>query len=167
VAAVTHRWSVQTTSATRLPGDEPIELDDDDLSPVGPDQTIIGHRPGRRSVDGPPSIEVVVGGWRFELEVDDARRAELRRRASRDSQAGAADHSGEVRAIIPGRVVAVNVAVGDRVVVGQPLLVVEAMKMQNELRSPLAGEVRRLNVGAGQTIELGDVLVAIAGVGSR
>jgi acetyl-CoA/propionyl-CoA carboxylase biotin carboxyl carrier protein len=58
--------------------------------------------------------------------------------------------------------VAVSVAVGDPVDAGQELLVVEAMKMQNELRSPRAGVVERVAVTAGQTIELGDLLVVLA-----
>jgi len=67
----------------------------------------------------------------------------------------------EVRAIIPGVVLAVSVAPGDRVAAGQQLLVVEAMKMQNELRSPKDGVVQRVTTGLRQTIEVGDLLVVI------
>ena len=66
-----------------------------------------------------------------------------------------------MRAIIPGVVVAVSVAVGDQVSTGQQLLVVEAMKMQNELRATRAGTVQQLAATAGQTIEVGDLLVVI------
>jgi biotin carboxyl carrier protein len=59
----------------------------------------------------------------------------------------------------------VSVAVGDSVQAGQELLVVEAMKMQNELRAPRAGIVERLAVAAGQTIELGDLLAVLAASG--
>ena len=45
---------------------------------------------------------------------------------------------------------------------GQQLLVVEAMKMQNELRAPRAGTIEKIAVGPGQTIEVGDLLVVIA-----
>ncbi len=61
--------------------------------------------------------------------------------------------------MIPGRVAAVTVAVGDAVTAGQTLLVVEAMKMQNELRAPRDGVVERVSVGVGETIDLGDLLV--------
>jgi biotin carboxyl carrier protein len=64
--------------------------------------------------------------------------------------------------MIPGRVAAVAVAVGDSVTVGQTLLVVEAMKMQNELRAPRDGVVERVSVGVGETIDLGDLLVVLA-----
>jgi biotin carboxyl carrier protein len=106
-------------------------------------------------------VEVVVDGWRFELEIEDAGRAELRERASRER--GALRHGGptELRAIIPGRVVSVAVAPGDNVEVGDDLLVIEAMKMQNELRAPRAGVVERVAVGAGQTVDLGDLLVVV------
>ena len=57
--------------------------------------------------------------------------------------------------------VSVSVAPGDAVTAGPQLLVVEAMKMQNELRAPRAGTVERVAVGAGSTIDVGDVLVVI------
>jgi glutaconyl-CoA decarboxylase len=57
--------------------------------------------------------------------------------------------------------VAVSVVPGDEVTPGQALLVVEAMKMQNELTAPRAGTVRRVAVGAGSTVDLGDVLVVL------
>jgi biotin carboxyl carrier protein len=105
--------------------------------------------------------EVVVDGWRIEVEVEHERRAALRERARRG--AGVASHGGpvEVRAIIPGRVVAVSVVVGDSVEAGQQVLVVEAMKMQNELRAPREGSVQRVGVAVGDTIEVGDLLVVI------
>ena len=105
--------------------------------------------------------EVVVRGWRIEVEVEPERRAMLRERARRG--AGAQAHGGplEVHAIIPGRVVAVSVKPGDTVEAGQQLLVVEAMKMQNELRAPREGTIERVGVEVGQTIEVGDLLVVI------
>ena len=105
--------------------------------------------------------EVVVDGWRFLVEVEPEGRAALRERATRDGTDVGAGGPTEVRAVIPGRVLAVAVAEGDEVVAGQALLVVEAMKMQNDLRAPRAGTVRRVAVAAGRTIELGDVLVVL------
>jgi acetyl-CoA/propionyl-CoA carboxylase biotin carboxyl carrier protein len=55
----------------------------------------------------------------------------------------------------------VAVVAGDEVAVGQALFVVEAMKMQNEVRSPRAGTVTRIAAGAGQTVELGDLLAVL------
>jgi biotin carboxyl carrier protein len=129
---------------------------------AGTDTVVLGRIDRPDAGRWPATVEVVVGGWRFELEVEDSGHAELRRRATRDRGEGGAATTAEVHAIIPGRVMAVEVAVGDRVVAGQGLLVVEAMKMQNELRSPRAGVVTRLAVEPGRTIELGDLLAVIA-----
>ncbi len=110
---------------------------------------------------GSRRYEVVVDGWRFELEVEDASRARLRRRATRAADASAASGPADIRAIIPGRIAAVRVTVGDTVEAGQTLLVVEAMKMQNELRSPRSGTVERVAVGDGQTVDRGDLLLVL------
>jgi biotin carboxyl carrier protein len=106
-------------------------------------------------------VEVVVDGWRFVVHLEPARRAALRARATRGRVDGGRGARAEVRAIIPGRVVSVAVAEGDTVEEGSELLVVEAMKMQNELRAPRAGTVTRVAVAAGQTIDVGDVLAVI------
>jgi biotin carboxyl carrier protein len=106
-------------------------------------------------------VEVVVDGWRFELDVEDAGRAELRERATRGRPDAAAGMPRELRAIIPGRIVSVAVAPGDSVSEGQALLVVEAMKMQNEIRAPRDGTVERIAVGPGATVDLGDVLLVL------
>jgi len=105
--------------------------------------------------------EVVVDGWRIDVEVEFERRAVLRERARRSAGTVSLGGPVEIRAIIPGRVVAVTVAVGDNVEAGQQVLVVEAMKMQNELRAPREGSVERIGVAVGDTIEVGDLLVVI------
>jgi biotin carboxyl carrier protein len=105
--------------------------------------------------------EVVVDGWRVELEIESERRAALRDRARRGRAEAAQGGPSEVRAIIPGRVVSVSVVPGDPVVASQQLLVVEAMKMQNELRAPRDGTVTRVAVGAGENIEVGDLLLVL------
>jgi biotin carboxyl carrier protein len=116
---------------------------------------------------GPPTargragLEVVVSGWRFDFEVEDADLHDLRERATSGRQADTHHGPTDVRAIIPGRVVSVAVAVGDGVEAGQRLLSVEAMKMENELRAPRAGTVERIAVGPGQTVELGDTLIVL------
>ena len=106
-------------------------------------------------------VEVVVRGWRFELEVEDANQAALRAKARRSTNDVASHGPVEVRAIIPGRVVSVDVGVGDRVEAGGHLLVLEAMKMQNELQAPAAGRIARVAASAGATVDRGDLLVVI------
>jgi biotin carboxyl carrier protein len=111
---------------------------------------------------GSRAREVIVDGFRFIVETESERIASLRERASQGSAASA--HSGplQVKAIIPGKVVAVSVKVGDQVMAGQQLLVVEAMKMQNELRAPRDGTIDRVGVAVGVNIEIGDLLVVIS-----
>jgi len=77
-------------------------------------------------------------------------------------QAAAAVGSGTVVAPMPGKVLAVLVAPGDRVVIGQPLVVLEAMKMESTLTADMAGTVRTVGAIAGATVAGGDVLVEVA-----
>lgn len=74
--------------------------------------------------------------------------------------AGGFSHS--VKAPMPGRVVRVLVAVGDHVNARQGVVVVEAMKMENELRTPRDGVVKEVSVVPGVTVETGTVLVVVA-----
>ncbi|HEX9816269.1 MAG TPA: biotin/lipoyl-containing protein [Candidatus Thermoplasmatota archaeon] len=62
---------------------------------------------------------------------------------------------------MPGRIVSVEVKVGDQVKKGQPLLVLEAMKMQNEVSAPTDGLVKSVNVKPGQTVDANTILVEI------
>ena len=127
-----------------------------------PTRTAVHLGPERRDRrTGVRRREVVVDGWRFEVEIESEARAALRVRATRDDAEAGLDGPTQVHAIIPGVVVAVAVTPGDAVNAGQRLLVVEAMKMQNELRAPRDGVVARVTVGVRQTIEVGDLLVVI------
>ncbi|HTI36686.1 MAG TPA: biotin/lipoyl-containing protein [Vicinamibacterales bacterium] len=67
----------------------------------------------------------------------------------------------KVAAPMPGRIVRVLVAEGDLVEARQPVVVIEAMKMENELRSPVAGRVREVSATTGASVEAGRVLVVI------
>ena len=85
-----------------------------------------------------------------------------RRRAAAGQ--GEADNSHgpvPVAAPMPGRVVKVLVSAGDAVAAGQGLVVIEAMKMENELRAPRAGTVKSVSVAAGAPVEAGSVVVVI------
>ena len=75
---------------------------------------------------------------------------------------GGHDHgSAQIVAPMPGKVVRVLVGVGAQVEAGAGIIVVEAMKMQNEMRSPKAGAVVALNAEAGATVNAGDVLAVV------
>jgi biotin carboxyl carrier protein len=100
------------------------------------------------------SFVVLLGGHRFEIEVRDPRRWS-RKSALRGH--GIATLS----APMPGKVVRVLVAAGDPVEAGQGVLVVEAMKMQNEMKAPRAGRVVSLLVQEGSTVTAGETLATI------
>ena len=82
-------------------------------------------------------------------------------------QAAAGMGSGTVVAPMPGKVLAVLVAPGERVAIGQPLVVLEAMKMESTLTADVAGSVRTVGAVAGATVAGGDVLVEITPDGSE
>ncbi|RME82572.1 MAG: biotin/lipoyl-binding protein [Caldilineae bacterium] len=69
---------------------------------------------------------------------------------------------GRVKAPIPGLITAVFVRVGDEVKVGQALLELEAMKMENEIQAPRAGVVTEVRVRPGQTVGMGEMMVEIS-----
>ncbi len=80
--------------------------------------------------------------------------------AGRGDAPGAAQ-PGEVRSPMPGLAVAVHVAPGAPVALGQPLIIMEAMKMQMEIRAPRAGTVRQVHVAPGEEIAGGRLLVTL------
>ncbi len=99
---------------------------------------------------------VLVAGRRFACTESDPRSLQ-----ARGGAAGAGGGAKPVKAPMPGRVVRLLVAVGDEVAEGQGLVVIEAMKMQNELRSPKAGRVARVAVAVGDTVASGLVMVVV------
>jgi pyruvate carboxylase subunit B len=104
------------------------------------------------------SYTLWVDGWRFEGEALDERT-----RAIREITAATAGPVGPapVVAPMPGLVVRVNVAVGDVVAAGQGVIVMEAMKMENELRAAGSGTVKRITVSEGDAVEKGATLIEL------
>ncbi len=104
------------------------------------------------------------GGWTLELlgrrmyvSVEDERSRAIRELAGGTAKTAA---GAEVRAPMPGLVLRVLVEAGQHVQAGAPLVVVEAMKMENELRAPAAGQVAAVGVKEGQTVNPQDLLVS-------
>jgi pyruvate carboxylase subunit B len=95
-------------------------------------------------------------GERWEMEVLDERTRHIR------SLAGGADQrraAGVMKAPMPGLVVRVQVEAGEQVSKGAPLIVLEAMKMENELKAAAAGVVKSIRVAPGEAVEKGQVLL--------
>lgn len=101
-----------------------------------------------------------VDGFRFEGEALDERT-----RAIRDITAASSKATGPAPVIapMPGLIVRVSVAPGDQVQAGQGLIVMEAMKMENELRASGAGIVKAVHVAPGKAVEKGTILVELEG----
>lgn len=109
--------------------------------------------------EGPKGHYVLwIDGWRFEVDA-----LNERAQAIRDLSAAAAGASGPapVVAPMPGLIVRLHVQVGDTVTAGQPMVVMEAMKMENELRAPAAGVVKAVLAQPGKAVEKGTVLVEL------
>jgi biotin carboxyl carrier protein len=102
-------------------------------------------------------LKLQTGLQEFTAEVVDPR-------AWRGRHHGALEAEGRQHVIapMPGKVVRVFVQTGEKVEAGQGLLVVEAMKMQNEIRSPKGGIVERLHVKEGQPVNTGEVLCVVS-----
>jgi biotin carboxyl carrier protein len=103
----------------------------------------------------PSGLVVVIDGYRFEIDVRDPRRW------SRRGAARAGEGVQTVLAPMPGKVVRVLVSPGDEVAAGQGLLVVEAMKMQNEMKAARGGRMLSVSVKEGATVAAGEVLATI------
>jgi len=99
---------------------------------------------------------VVVGTTRYEIMLIDRKR--LRGAANTGAQT---DGAARIIAPMPGKIVRVLVKVGDQIASGAGIVVVEAMKMQNEIKSPKAGTVVALNYEVGSTVNGGDVLAVV------
>jgi biotin carboxyl carrier protein len=99
---------------------------------------------------------IVIGEQSFEYEVRDPRSLGARR-------AKAASHDGpkKIKAPMPGKVVRIIAAEGSSVEAGQGVIVIEAMKMQNELKSPKTGVVKKILTSEGATVNAGDALAEI------
>jgi biotin carboxyl carrier protein len=102
-------------------------------------------------------LELQTGLQEFSAEVVDPR-------AWRGRRHGALEVEGrqQVTAPMPGKVIRILVQAGDKVEAGQGLFVVEAMKMQNEIRSPKGGTVERLHVKEGQPVNAGEALCIVS-----
>ena len=104
----------------------------------------------------PDGAAVVIGERRVTYVIDDPRSLQSRKNADADESAAR-----PLIASMPGRVVRILVEAGQQVEAMQGLIVVEAMKMQNELKAPRAGTISRIGVEVGATVQAGKVLMVI------
>ena len=110
---------------------------------------------GAQPEDGP--LKLLVDAKEFEVELRGSAGARPKPKAQTRKAAG----SGAVLSQMTGRVIRVDVKPGDEVKEGDVMLVVEAMKMENEIAAPVAGTVKVVSVAAGSRVAEGDPLVTI------
>lgn len=112
----------------------------------------------KRNSEPGDATEVWIGDEIFQVTLVDPKRLRGARGAAGE---GASGGRAQIKASMPGKVVRVLVAVGAAVEAGDALVVVEAMKMQNELKSPKSGTVVEVRAETGATVNAGDVLVIV------
>jgi biotin carboxyl carrier protein len=105
---------------------------------------------------GDGSTDVRVGTNEYSVRISDPKR--LRSTAGAD---GHIDGTAEIKTAMPGKVVRLLVELGAEVEKGDGIVVVEAMKMQNELKSPKAGIIKAIRVAEGSTVSAGETLVTV------
>ncbi|MCW5948775.1 MAG: biotin/lipoyl-binding protein [Pyrinomonadaceae bacterium] len=124
-----------------------------------PEPGLVKFMIGNRVVEAfvaPDGRAVTIGGKTFDVELIDPRRL----RAAGSGQQ-TADGTAEIKTAMPGKVVRVIAEAGSEVAAGDGVIVVEAMKMQNELKSPKDGTVREIRFNEGDNVATGDVLAVI------
>jgi biotin carboxyl carrier protein len=107
-----------------------------------------------RSLQG--ELHMVIGSARYAVDVQDPRSLRTRR-----SVAGSEAGPQRVKAPMPGKIVRILVNEQDEVKAGQGIIVMEAMKMQNEMKSPKDGKVQKILTAEGSTVNAGDTLAIV------
>jgi biotin carboxyl carrier protein len=126
-----------------------------------PEREIISMLVGNQSYEvkrdlSSTELQVIVGEERFTADVRDPRSLKARR-----AKAGASEGPKKITAPMPGKVVRIISPEGTAVEAGQGVIVIEAMKMQNELKSPKKGVVKKIMAAEGATVNAGDALAVV------
>lgn len=107
-----------------------------------------------RSLQG--ELHMVIGSARYAVDVQDPRSLRTRRAVG-----GADAGPQKIKAAMPGKIVRIMLREGDEVKAGQGIIVMEAMKMQNEMKSPKDGRIQKILIAEGSTVNAGDMLAVI------
>jgi biotin carboxyl carrier protein len=121
-----------------------------------------GNRVVEAFVDGAlPRLPITIAGTTIIVEIADARLAASTAATAAGRRSAGAPGPLRVRAPMPGRVTKIAARVGEAVSAGQCVLVIEAMKMENEIRAPRAAVVREIRCAEGQSVEAGQDLALL------
>ena len=136
---------------------EEVETRYEEVDRLGQVGLQLGAKSFAVSIDGGSEQALVnVAGSLYQVEIEDERE-----RAAHQAERARGRKGGDVKSIMPGIVVRLLVSEGEEVEEGQPLLILEAMKMQNEIVAPHGGRVVRIHVGEGEAVTSGARLVAV------
>ncbi len=127
-----------------------------EASEVEPNVYLFKHDNQIHQIYTAPNGMVNVGNNQFEIRISDPKRL----RGTSGNEANT-DGMAEIKTAMPGKIVRILVEKGADVVQGDGIMVVEAMKMQNEMKSPKDGVVKDIRFAEGETVNAGDVLVVI------
>lgn len=138
----------------------PIEVGYGDVDGLGQLLVLSEGKSFGVSVEGDTNrMGVTIAGHLYDVVIEDERE-----RAANAAERAAAKGGGLVKSVMPGVVVELLVEPGQAVEEGQPLLILEAMKMQNELAAPTAGVVKEVHVRQGEAVAGGARLVTLEAV---
>ena len=136
---------------------KPLDLSYEEVDTLGQVALLSEGKSYGVSIEGDMSkASVVIAGHLYAVEIEDERE-----RAAHAAERAAIKGGGLVKAIMPGIVVKLMVAEGDIVEAGQSLLILEAMKMQNEIAAPAAGKIKTIHVREREAVAGGAKLVMI------
>lgn len=107
------------------------------------------------------ALEVTIDGETFTVEVNDPNAKKGKKKGKKKKAGKEAAADGSLIAPLPGMVVEYKVKVGDKVEIGDTVVVLEAMKMMNNLEASIAGTVKEINSAAGKSVAKGDSLIVI------
>ena len=140
-------------------GGEPLDVSYEEADRLGQVVLLHGDSSYAISIEGDEAnVGVTLAGYYYATEIEDERE-----RAAHIAERAASKGGGVVKSVMPGVVVEILVAPGDEVEAGQPLLILEAMKMQNEISAPGSGVVKSIHVEAGSAVTGGAELVTLQG----
>ena len=137
---------------------DPLDLRYEEADNLGQVVVLMGTESFGFSVEGDATrAAVTLAGHTYSVEIEDERE-----RAAHLAEREARGGGGPVEAVMPGVVVELLVAEGQAVSAGQPLLILEAMKMQNEIAAPAEGVVSAIHVEAGRAVAAGEKLLSLS-----
>ncbi len=139
--------------------DEPYDIDFQKMPDSGVTSLIIGHHSVEAVVEEKEgSWQVLIRGDLYDVAIDDER---SRRLASARGDLGTAEGDAAIRSPMPGIVIAVSVSEGQHVSKGDKVVILESMKMENELTAPRTGIIESIEITKGDKVKASQVLVSL------